>query len=302
MNLIKGLGLLSVLLIVTGSCFDPPEFPNEPHIEFENIVFKGRPFPENDSLILSINFKDGDGDLGFYFENTADISYPYNNANFYQENNGELLTLSTVTGSVGNIQYDLLDIPDPTKGSLVVFRTRQKPGYSFLPAAETCNGSDDLKYYEYLDGPYDPTSASDGRRLLIAAADLPAIDPDVKLVDSIKGSDGKVAYYQIQDTLYYTSNPNHYNIEVEFLVKDPAAPGGFREFDWHEEYCTTFNGRFPVFSDKQSSIDGTLIYAMTSIGFEEQFSIKTLKLRVSIKDRKLNKSNVIETPEFTLLP
>lgn len=302
MNLIKGLGLLSVLLIVTGSCFDPPEFPNEPQIEFEDIVFEGKPFPEDDLLTLSLNFKDGDGDLGFYFETTADISYPYHNANFYQENNGELLPLSTITGSVDDVQYDLLDIPDPSKGKLVVFRTRKKPEYSFLPAAETCNGSDDLKYYEFLDGPYDPENASDGRRLLIEAADLPAIDPDVKLVDSIRGSDGQIAYYQIQDTLYYTTNPNHYNIEVEFLVKDPSEPGGFKVFDWHEEYCTTFNGRFPVFSDKKSSLDGTLRYTMTSIGFEEQFSTKTLKLRVGIKDRQLNKSNVIETPEFTLLP
>ena len=100
--------------------------------------------------------------------------------------------------------------------------------------------------------------------------------------------------------MYFTPNQDHYNIEVDFLVKDPSAPDGFREFDWREEFCTTLDGRFPVFSDNNSSIDGTLKYSMTSLGFRALFSIKTLKLRVSIKDRARNRSNVITTPEFTL--
>ena len=142
------------------------------------------------------------------------------------------------------------------------------------------------------------SNSSDGRRLLIDAEDRPALDASIQIVDSFPRT--KPLHYQIRDTLYYTTNPNHYNIEVDFLVKDPTAPGGFREFDWREEYCTTFDGRFPVFSDKQSSIDGILRYSMTSLGFTSVFSIKTLKLRVSIKDRALHTSNVIETPEFTL--
>jgi len=292
MKLIKGLGLLSFLAIISGSCFDPPEFPVVPQIEFERIEFIDSPQPSDfDSLNLYIRFKDGDGDLGFN-ESTSDISDPYHNAFFYQEDNGNLFPLSTLSGYVGEHEYDLLQIPDASKGKLVVFRTRQQPEYSFLPPAFDCAN------YEYLGGAIDPANAGDGRRLLILAADLPALDPQVKLVDSIPRTNPE--YYQIRDTLYYTANPNHYNIEVDFLIKDPAAPGGFREFDWREEYCTTFDGRFPVFSDKESSIDGTLRYSMTSLGFTSLFSIRTLKLRVSIKDRALNISNVIETPEFTL--
>lgn len=293
MKLIKGLGLLSFLAIISGSCFDPPEFPVVPQIEFERIQFIPARTPSDfDSLNLYINFKDGDGDLGFH-EGTMDISNPYHNAFFYQENNGELEPLSTLSGYIGENEYDLLEIPDPAKGKLVVFRTSKKPEYSFLPPTFDCT------HYEYLGGRPDPNNSSDGRRLLIAAEDLAALDPQIKIVDSIPASAPE--YYQIQDTLYYTPNPDHYNIEVDFLVKDPSAPGGFREFDWREEYCTTFDGRFPVFSDKESSIDGTLRYSMTSLGFRTLFSIKTLKLRISIKDRALHTSNVIETPEFTLL-
>lgn len=298
MKLIKGLGLLSFLAIMSGSCFDPPEFPVEPQIEFDRIEFINSQDPtEFDSLNLYINFKDGDGDLGFNVS-PDDISDPYHSAFFYQENNGKIEPLSTEAGYIGQDEYDLLIVDDPGKGTLVTFRTHKKPEYSFLPGGDRCAGSNSLKYYEYLDGPIDPTNASDGRRMLIEAADLAVLGPSVEVVDSFPRT--KPEFYQIRDTLYYTPNPDHYNIEVDFLVKDPSAPGGFKEFDWREEFCTTFDGRFPVFSDKPSSIDGILRYSMTSLGFTSVFSIKTLKLRVTIKDRQRHKSNVIETPEFTL--
>jgi len=84
-------------------------------------------------------------------------------------------------------------------------------------------------------------------------------------------------------------------------VKQPD--GSFEEFDWREEFCTTYDGRFPILAKEKdlssaTPLEGTLRYAMLSTGFKFQFSIKTLKLRVQIQDRLLNKSNVIETPEF----
>lgn len=293
MKLIKGLGLLSFLAILSGSCFEPPEFPAVPQIEFERIEFINSIDPSDfDSLNLYLKFKDGDGDLGF-LESPDDLSYPFHNANFYQENNGSMTPLHTYAFFVEEREYDFLEIPDPSQGKLVVFRTRKNPAYSSLPATFHCST------YEYLGGRPDPNNSSDGRRLVIDKSDRAALDPMVKLVDSLQDIDGNI-YYQIQDTLYYTPNPDHYNIEVDFLVKDPSAPGGFKEFDWQKEFCTTFDGRFPVFSDKDSSIDGTLRYSMTSLGFVSLFSIKTLKLRVSIKDHHRNQSNVIETTEFTL--
>ncbi|HEY9487947.1 MAG TPA: hypothetical protein VIQ51_06445, partial [Chryseosolibacter sp.] len=229
------------------------------------------------------------------------LSDPFHSANFYQENNGKIEPLTTVSGFIGRNEFDLLQIADPQKGKLVVFRTRKKPEYSFLPGNNVCTGSNSLKYYEFLDGKIDPNGSSDGRRLLIEAADRAVLDPLVELVDSFPQVNPE--YYQIRDTLYYTTNPDHYNIEVDFLVKDPNAPDGFREFDWREEFCTTFDGRFPVFADKDknSSIDGTLRYSMTSLGFTSIFGIQTLKLRVRIKDRARNSSNVVESNEFTLI-
>jgi hypothetical protein len=104
-------------------------------------------------------------------------------------------------------------------------------------------------------------------------------------------------YYLVQDSLYAVLNPDHYNIEVDFFVKEGST---FVEFDWRKEFCTTFDGRFPILSDNENALDGTLKYNMESRGFKILFGDKTLKLRIEIKDRALNRSNVIETGEFTL--
>lgn len=106
---------------------------------------------------------------------------------------------------------------------------------------------------------------------------------------------------KVVDTIYFELNDDHYNIFVDFLVKQ--NDGSFQEFDWRTEFCTTYDGRFPILAKNnnlslKSPVEGTLRYAMLSTGFKLQFSIKTLKLRIYIQDRLLNKSNTIETPEF----
>lgn len=277
MKIIKGLAIFFVM-ICFGSCFDPPEFPVTPEIEFNKIEFVDA---QRDSLILYINFRDGDGDLGIDGQDPKYISYPFNNSFYFQEDNGGLDTLFTNTEILGNTQYLILDIPDPSKGKLVTPRTRRKPGYGFLPFYNCAN-------YEYfIDG-----------QLWIDQKDLPALDPLVRLVDTLKMGVSGPVYYKIQDTLYVSPNPNHYNIEIDFLV---SSGGVFQEFDWKKELCQSFDGRFPVLTERPGiALEGTLQYAMVSAGIKELFSVKTLKLRVQIKDRALNRSKVIETPEFTL--
>ena len=79
--------LLLLFIISTGvlsGCYNPPEFPIEPTIKFSDIIFKqveNRP----DSLILVIEFQDGDGDLGLRADEN-DI--PYNDVWFFDKGNG----------------------------------------------------------------------------------------------------------------------------------------------------------------------------------------------------------------------
>lgn len=108
------------------------------------------------------------------------------------------------------------------------------------------------------------------------------------------------------DTFYFQRNPYHYNINVDFLVKN--SDGTFTEFDWTKEFSypqcgITFDGRFPILSrdlSRSAALDGKIRYGMASTGFNVLFNVKPIKLRVTIFDRALNRSNTVETPEFTL--
>ena len=89
---------------------------------------------------------------------------------------------------------------------------------------------------------------------------------------------------------------------MKFFVK---KNGTYTEFDWEVAFdpqCSdNFNGRFPILSDLTNSpLEGKLRYGLTSSGFNFLFRNDTLKLEVYIKDRSLNISNFIETPDFTL--
>ncbi len=235
MKLIKFLPVIVLLLLFNG-CFETPNFPVVPEIEFDQIVFREVPGLQNqDTLKITIKFKDGDGDLGFDPTNPADESGEYSEIFYYIDNNGDL----------------------------IVYSTRSRPGFEDL-----------LPPYEH---PYTCTNW--------------VINPTI-------GGD------IVMDTVYFEQNPNHYNIFVEFFVKNPD--GSFTEFDWkfiQPGACgTDFNGRFPLLKDqtRPSPLEGRLTYDMQSIGFRPFFNLRVLKLRVTIQDRALNRSNTIETPEFTL--
>lgn len=280
---VKGLAILCFFSIMLGSCFDPPQFPSVPEIVFQKVKFcdvNNNSLP--DSIIISLNFKDGDGDLGLDTQNPLYSSSPFNYANFFQTNsNGELLPITTTAGQLkqpsGEITLiDVLDIADPAKGNLVFARTRKNPLYSNLPVYSCV----DYEYREFI---------IDERDKIVLG------DSPKNIVDTIKTADAN--YLLVKDTLYIQSNPNHYNIEIDFLVETSS---GFVHYDFRKEFCTTFDGRFPILTEKNSALDGTLTYAMESRGFLILFGGKTLKLRIQVKDQALHLSNIIETPPFTL--
>lgn len=234
MRLIRVFGLFLLVGLVAGACFTPPEYPIQPQIEFESIVYReyGTGFDSNyDSVILTLKFKDGDGDLGL---DPSEIAAPYNNKFYYRFQDGSYLNYED---------------------------KRTNPDYDTLP--------DFIKPYN-------------------------CVNWDVIRENNL-----------VKDTLYFELNPDYYNITIDFLVKNPD--GSFTEFDLMKEFdypgCGgTFDGRFPIlFKDKPGSpLEGTIRYGMGSTAFKAFFSIKPLKIRVQIKDRALNASAFIETPEFTL--
>ena len=228
------LGLCGMTALMLVSCFQPPEYSNIPSIEYESVIFKDVSSPSDpDSLIVSVRFKDGDGDMGLDANDPADKAPPFNDRYYFKANDGSIITYKT---------------------------KRTNPAYDTLPPYSK---------------PYD------------------CINWDVTTIEKL-------------DTFYFQLNPNHYNIFVKFFVKQ--SNGQFKEFKWAEEFARpncgiTLDGRFPILSkdvNQPTALDGKIRYAMTSIGFLALFSIKTLKLKITVQDRQLNKSNTVETEEFTL--
>jgi hypothetical protein len=294
MKILKGLAIVSITLVL-GSCFDPPEFPNVPQIEFESIQFKRGTHSTTgstpDSLKLTLSFKDGDGDLGIDPADPKYLSAPFNNLTFYQTNaSGAKIPLNTVADYGPNDAiYHVLQVADPSQGKLIFPRTKYNPLYSSLPPKTDCAS------YEYLRSFH----------LLVPASAVSIIDNVSLITDTLFQSGTNLQFYELLDTLYYTVNPNHYNIEVDFLRKDPgnvnADPDGFVEFDWRKEFCTqSFDGRFPILNPDDNALEGTLTYSMNSLGMVSIFGAQTLKLRFFIKDQQLHQSNVVETTPFTL--
>lgn len=231
--LINWAGVCGMVAIFLASCADPPQYSNVPEIVFDNIIFRDIADPSSvDTLIITVRFKDGDGDLGL---DATELSAPYHNKTYYRF----------------------------ADGTYVTYKTRRTiPRYDTLPAF--------IKPYN-------------------------CINWEIKTVNA------KL------DTFYFQLNPNHYNIFVDFFVKN--NDGSYKEFDWQKEFSypncgIPFDGRFPILSKDPSSktpLDGTIRYGMQSTGFLALFSIKTLMLKITIQDRELNKSNTVSTGDFKLL-
>lgn len=280
MKVVKGL-LLFGFSAVVASCFSPPEFSVVPEIDLVNVYFReGTVNNPTDSLIITISFRDGDGDLGL---SPTDVDPPYNDVFYGLANNGSVVEIDKK-----RIFDDLpafVNVPPGTTGKLVTVRTLEDPAYL-----------DDLP-------PFVNDMASCGnyrlQKLYIQDQDKSIIDASYPDIDTMTSDNGFPPIYVVEDMFYYKKNPNYANIDVEFWVAN--GDGTYSLFDWEKEYCeSAFNQRFPILAEKTGALEGNLRYAMTSVGIKATFSIKTLKLRIRVRDRALNVSNEIQTEDFTL--
>lgn len=285
------------------SCFDQPNFPATPEIVYNDLEFREvGGFSDPDSLVLKISFKDGDGDLGINKIVTTDgqaidnINDPFHDSNFFLfDGTGVPKAIGTQTFYTDTLQNGIAEFVP-----LKIFNAGEVTG-KLLTRKNQANYGDlppfNVAKKECLDYTL--------QNLFVFKDDWRIIDNSYYIKDTLRDAFGNDFIY-LKDTVYFETNPNHYNIEVDFFVKDPTVGNsettlpGFREFDWRKEFCTTYDGRFSRLSDTDTPLDGILTYSMASTGFRTVFSVKTLKLRISIKDRALNVSNVILTPEFTL--
>ncbi len=238
-NLLSAPTAIICILLGATACYQAPEFPAEPEISFNDLKFYDT--QAQDSLVLTINFQDGDGDLGL---SGNEVDQPFNPYFFVEDGQGGLLSLGS---------NDTMP-PFVPPYSCVNYKLGKISGNSFVRFQTT----------EYN-----------------------TLFPD-----------------QSPDTLYTRPNPFTDNFLVEYLVK---RDGAFEPFNWITAPSSgcgeSQNGRFmPLFDPEipDKPLSGSITYSMENYGFVPYFRNDTLKLRIQIIDRSLNRSNVIETPEFTL--
>ena len=81
--------ILFISLIGLSSCFEEPELSDTPKISFNDVLFYDA--NATDSLVIVINFEDGDGDMGLSPSQTFP---PFHQYSFFTNENGLLITLN----------------------------------------------------------------------------------------------------------------------------------------------------------------------------------------------------------------
>ncbi|GIV37781.1 MAG: hypothetical protein KatS3mg032_2160 [Cyclobacteriaceae bacterium] len=282
MRVLSGKGGLILVMALLGSCFEPPQFSNRPEVTVSKIEFYETPaFGDADTLAIYLDFRDGDGDLGFDPLNLNHESDPYHPINYYLEGAGSTI-IPNATEQINVIAPDPIPPSLPmlkitgNSGKLVRLRTRNKPGYGYLPPLN----SGDLGCRNYR-----------VQYLIVPAEMADVVDSSYNIVAT--STTGDVI---VQDTLYYTTNKNHFNLRIRFYQRVGSS---LQEYSWENNFCTTFNSRFPVVAETSGPTEGTLKYKMTSTGFLTVFGVRPIALDVVVTDRALNRDSV-RVSEFTL--
>ncbi|MBL0739607.1 hypothetical protein [Chryseolinea lacunae] len=287
MKAIKGALLFGFSALIAGACFSPPDLPIAPQITYEGDIYFVKGQGVQDSLVVTINFKDGDGDLGL---SSSAIGSPYNDINLYLANNGDTIALGK------NALYDnlppLVEVPNGATGKLVSVRTPKDPAYAYLPKF---NPAANCPFENFT---YDTLYVNEPDRAIFD-------NKNYKVIDTLTSADPRFPrIFLLLDTFYYRQNPNYANIEVAFYVRvDNTGDENtdYQIYDWRKEFCSiSFNQRFPELSSKNGPLEGKLTYAMVSAGISSIFAGKALKLKIRIRDRGLHTSNIIDTGDFTL--
>lgn len=79
------------LSVFVASCISPPDnFPSVPKISFKSMEYA--PTSGSDSLIISLDFQDAEGDLGL---SATDDDPPFHDVDYQRNSAGELITYST---------------------------------------------------------------------------------------------------------------------------------------------------------------------------------------------------------------
>jgi hypothetical protein len=235
---------ISMLLLFAG-CFAIDDISDTPRISFSDLTFTNNG-PGSEFLSLTIDFQDGDGNIGL---GKDELSFPYHPYDVIVDSDGELVTISKVV---------------------------KLPFYAQSPnnTSRLFSNFDNRSTFNCL---------------------------EYELLEINLNTNGATTR---KDTVFIIRNENNKNIFVEYYRK---RGGSYQFIDWiritSAEACgISFDSRFPVFDSESigKPLQGSITYKMISSGIDDVIRSDTFRLKVRIKDRALNESNTITTPDFTL--
>ncbi|MDH5610600.1 MAG: hypothetical protein OEY56_14065 [Cyclobacteriaceae bacterium] len=257
------LSIASLLLL--GGCFELPEFPVTPEISFHSVRFVETDAFGPDTLVLSFNFTDGDGDIGL---DADEIYPPYHRFNYIVDSTVEF---------VYNRDYDLYFVKDTT-GNFVQYNREgtAAPYYS-------------ISEYGSLVGTY-----SEG------PIDLPAYN--CKNYIEVPDVDGNDIGADTQDTILIEPNIFQNNIVLAFYRKRNGQMEDITYLFSADPCQDSFNSRIPIFDENNIGrpLKGVIHYAIQSYGFKSVFLNDSIFIDFYIYDRALHQSNVVRSKGFTL--
>ena len=112
------LALVILSLLILAGCEEPPRLPPEPRISFNALDYSIDPATFRDTIVLTINFEDGDGDLGLG-ESAAFTDPPYHPFNFVVNGDGDLVTYRAIQEAT--IPFDVFIRDEGQRNRLVEY-------------------------------------------------------------------------------------------------------------------------------------------------------------------------------------
>lgn len=259
MHKYKSLLFVVMLAALLGSCFEPPEYPVVPNIAFNNVKFVDVDGTQ-DSLILTFDFQDGDGDIGMDNNDPRFFGPPYHSFNLILDNDGNVVEIGDTSIAFPIYSYESVIIDNQLR---IVDRVGEYATSDFAFPTYNCR--------DYI---------------FISDTQADSLDPDK--TDTVLIQQNIYSNNIILD-FYRKRNGQYENITKEFSVAQPQCP---ETFDARFPVFDPGNiGR---------SLEGSISYALLSSGFKSVFLNDSIKIEFYIFDQALNQSNVISTPDFTL--
>lgn len=292
------ISVISIILLLAG-CFRPPEYPNEPRVGFQRLQLT-----DTASLVLTFDVRDGDGDIGLESEDVVEPYHAY--SLITTDPNAVRVIVDNGQTFISVDDEDIVKLGDDSEPPFYQIPVERIPVFYPVFAGFGENGQRQYEAFPFLSffrvGSATVFSETDDRPALYDCAEYEIVSFFEPVIEEVSGVDEIVDVEEDVDTVYVSRNPNHFNIFIEFQIKQ-----GDDYVIFNPDECDPgYTSRFPVF--KQSNIgrplNGSISFAFFSVLFQNPdspFFTETLRLKFYIYDRALNKSNEVFTPDFRLL-